>query len=426
MSTKECIARTPYKQSDPQSIMTMLPRVNGLTNNINTFYNSVEPKVNAKGENTMSTNTMNNTTSNTGNNLSISGGYIPRDWLVKEPPAIEFCVNPLIPEGVVTIINGHGGTGKSLLALNMAVHIAFGLPIIGAETNSSKVAYISLEDPENIIRGRIFNIVNELPLNMMHRAGELATKLMIIGRYGAHMAAYGDGSIETAFISYKLFALLKEHDIKCVFVDTRINTLNENDMVFFEQIAKETGCAVVLVHRQPNGYGNEDYAVQGASAITDNARSVLYLEKVTEKDADKFYEDIKTDIIENRLVRVTHTKHNYSTAHPEQYFTISKDCIPIVNFPTILEVNNFDEMGEIFAKLLEWNKKVRKSRPVTKAIIEEYYNTEIQPEGSNYSIADYKNALIFAMSLGCAVEVDPPKVAGKNPKEKYYKLSKLG
>ena len=256
--------------------------------------------------------------------------------------------NPLAPIGAVTIINAHGGTGKSLLALKMAVHIALGLDILDATTNGGKVAYMSLEDPEPVFRERLYKIVNNMPDEVLPRLEELTKKMMFIDRYGKQtmMAGFEAGKVVESGNPCALVAQLKAHDIKCLVTDTfvRTHSLNENDnaqmgalLVLFEKVAKESGCAVILIHHQPKVGSSKDYAARGASAITDNARSVLHLEKVDAKrDVDKFGEEsIRIAVREGRLVRVTHIKHNYSAEHPEQYFEITHDGVPLERFPTI-------------------------------------------------------------------------------------------
>jgi len=233
----------------------------------------------------------------------IGGDYIPPDWLTEEPPALEFCVTPLAPIGAVTIINAHGGTGKSLLALKMVVHIALGIDILDAATNGGKVAYMSLEDPEPIFRERLYKIAKNMPEEVLPRLEELTKKMMFIDRYGKQtiMAGFESGKVIESDKPLALVAQLKAHDIRCLITDTfvRTHSLNENDnaqmgalLVLFEKVAKEAGCAVILIHHQPKVGSSKEYAARGASAITDNARSVIYLEKVDgKKDADKFGEE---------------------------------------------------------------------------------------------------------------------------------------
>ena len=60
----------------------------------------------------------------------------PRAWLVPD----------LIPHRTVTLFSGDGGTGKSLLALQLAVAAATGGWWIGREVTPGSVLYLSAED----------------------------------------------------------------------------------------------------------------------------------------------------------------------------------------------------------------------------------------------------------------------------------------
>ena len=246
--------------------------------------------------------------------LAINGFFLPKEWLTTAPPDYEFCVNPLIPMGAVTLLVGHGGTGKSLLALKMAIHTALGISVLGAKTSGGTVAYLSLEDPETIVWRRIFKIFHGLPEEVRQRADELEAKMLLICRYGilTHIAVNNSGKIEPAQIADDLSALLQWHGIKCIFVDTlvRTHTLPENDnaqmgalLVAFEKIVKKTGCAVVLIHHLPKSSdGKFPAAARGASAITSNARSAMVLKSVDDKEADSFAEEGINSISKSSMI----------------------------------------------------------------------------------------------------------------------------
>ena len=360
----------------------------------------------------------------------ITGKFLPKEWLTEAPPEHEFCVNPLVPVGAVTLLNGHGGVGKSLFALKMAVHIALGLPILGAETNGGNVAYMSIEDPENIVWSRMSKIFIELPEDARQRIDELTAKMMIIDRYGVqtHMAIHETGDIKTAPVACDLSALLKRHDIKCVFVDTliRTHTLKENDngqmgalLAAFEHIAKEAGCGVVLLHHLPKDGDNEAYAARGASAITDNARSALLLKTLKKDEADKLAgENIKAAVMDGRLIEVSHRKHNYSAPHPKRYLEMTADGVLLEVFAS---TDPRSALEQRYSELYRWWATKFNRRPLTKTTIDEQY-AEIRPAGTKYGKETYKKALQVAIDAGCAEEVAPPAGASTNPNAKYYAL----
>lgn len=80
------------------------------------------------------------------------------DVLTNPSPPPEFVWDGYIPRGVVTLLGAHGGTGKSTIALMLAVCVALGRPLFGAEVEPCKVLLVSLEDSGSIARHRLAHI----------------------------------------------------------------------------------------------------------------------------------------------------------------------------------------------------------------------------------------------------------------------------
>lgn len=72
------------------------------------------------------------------------------------PPA--FIVKDWMPEGEVTLLSGHGGSGKSAIALYFSVCIALGRPAFGIETQRRRVLFLYLEDGREILHWRLARI----------------------------------------------------------------------------------------------------------------------------------------------------------------------------------------------------------------------------------------------------------------------------
>ncbi len=72
---------------------------------------------------------------------------------------VRYAVNPLMPRRHVTLLGGHGGIGKSSLALAISAHVACGLPFAGQEVEQSPVLFVSLEDEASIVRLRLRSII---------------------------------------------------------------------------------------------------------------------------------------------------------------------------------------------------------------------------------------------------------------------------
>lgn len=72
-----------------------------------------------------------------------------------EPVPHPFIAWPILPALVLTLLAGHGGAGKSILALILAVHTACGKAWGGIEFTMRRVVYVSLEDAGDLVRYRL-------------------------------------------------------------------------------------------------------------------------------------------------------------------------------------------------------------------------------------------------------------------------------
>lgn len=70
-----------------------------------------------------------------------------------EPPA--FVIRDLLPAGEVTLLAGHGGSGKSTVALICAICIAAGVAFFGIPCERRRVLFVSFEDGESVLHWRL-------------------------------------------------------------------------------------------------------------------------------------------------------------------------------------------------------------------------------------------------------------------------------
>jgi RecA-family ATPase len=80
---------------------------------------------------------------------------VPMDWVI----------GTMIPANTVTLLSGDGGTGKSLLALNLAISVATGglLPWLGFKPQKGPALYVGAEDDQNEMHRRINNMIWNRP-----------------------------------------------------------------------------------------------------------------------------------------------------------------------------------------------------------------------------------------------------------------------
>lgn len=86
------------------------------------------------------------------------------DVMTNMAAPVRYIIDPIIPRGEVTLLGAHGGSGKTILALTLALHAACGRRWGPFESITSNVAYFSLEDPLRRIRSRLRRIIETYSL----------------------------------------------------------------------------------------------------------------------------------------------------------------------------------------------------------------------------------------------------------------------
>ena len=206
----------------------------------------------------------------------------PREWHVPD----------LIPSQTVTLFYGDGGTGKSLLSLQLAVATVLGRPWIGQECRSGKVMYLSAEDDVDELHRRLADVTKAVGA----RLADLAD-LILMPRAGedAILATLDPGSnvmVETPLFT-ALDAAIEMHKPAIVILDTLadLHSGNENDRTharqvigIFRGLAIRHGCAVlVLAHPSLAGMASKSGS-SGSTGWNNSVRSRLYLTRVIADD----------------------------------------------------------------------------------------------------------------------------------------------
>jgi len=94
--------------------------------------------------------------------------------LAKQQPEPPRLIMPgWLPEGYATLLAGHGGVGKSAIALHLAVCLALGRPFWGIGCEQRNVLYLSCEDREQILHWRLSRICDYEGIDIADLAGNL-------------------------------------------------------------------------------------------------------------------------------------------------------------------------------------------------------------------------------------------------------------
>jgi len=207
-----------------------------------------------------------------------------------EAEAIEWLWHPYVPLGEVTVLAGDGGVGKSMIALSIAATLSIGLtPFTLAECAPCHVLFVTAED--------------DAARTLKPRASHYE-----LDETRIHVLDCGLGMSADKWIE-KVTAACKEFGAKLVVIDPLqafsdgrdLNKLHEARaaMATFHRLARETGCAVLIISHFNKGTGGKaQYRVNGSADIVNAARSAL-IAGVVERDGD----EIKV---------MAHVKSNYA------------------------------------------------------------------------------------------------------------------
>ncbi len=97
-------------------------------------------------------------------------------WIDQTPPKVAFAVADLLPLGVVSVLGGDGGAGKSQLLQSVASCVALGAACLGRATHFGRAVYLSAEDPDAVLHSRQQRIAAEMQVGMKDFSGRLFCK----------------------------------------------------------------------------------------------------------------------------------------------------------------------------------------------------------------------------------------------------------
>ena len=206
-------------------------------------------------------------------------------------PARRWLVDGLIPSGTVSLLGGDGGTGKSLVALQLAVAVATGGAWLGLPVTSGRAIYISAEDDHDELHRRLSDItcaegvtLADLDnLTVRSLAGEDAL-LAALDRSG--------GVLHASALYHEADTRIRDESPALVVFDTLADLFpgNENDRAQARQfiglmrgLAIRHECAVVLLAHPSLSGLNSGSGTSGSTGWNNSVRSRLYLTRVIQE-----------------------------------------------------------------------------------------------------------------------------------------------
>lgn len=212
-------------------------------------------------------------------------------------PARQWLVDGLVPMKTVTLFGGDGGTGKSLLALMLAVSAATGRAWLNMGVPKGRALFLSAEDDDDELHIRLDTIRRQMRLEWSDLAG--LTIRSLAGEDALLAVETKIALMQTALFD-EIEARAKDEQPSLIVLDTLADMFpaNENDRAAVRQfisilrgLALRQKCAVILLSHPSLSGLNSGTGTSGSTAWNNSVRSRLYLERIVqdgyEPDPDK-------------------------------------------------------------------------------------------------------------------------------------------
>jgi KaiC/GvpD/RAD55 family RecA-like ATPase len=259
----------------------------------------------------------------TGNKLDF---FTAKDLIGTEPPDREWVFKRLLPKKIVAALIAAGGTGKSFMAIHMAVASASGGMFLDEFISEKpiKVVYISGEDDQNELHRRLRSAVKSFSNSYKDLVKQNLSFIDFSSSFElfTNKLSYGETNItETPAKLIKLIQDKLGNEVGLIIIDpvSRFRGGEENsapDTTRFVQtiqlLSEQLNSTVLLVHHvnknaRANGTGQNN--ARGSSALVDGVRLVMELNALSDKEMkDQFNITPGT----KELLSLSVVKSNYS------------------------------------------------------------------------------------------------------------------
>lgn len=242
---------------------------------------------------------------------------LPRKWVIDD----------FLPRNIVAALIAAGGSGKSYLAMNLAISVASGGILFNKfmPSKEGKVVFISGEDDIAELQRRLHWSTNSLPKHVVERIGKNINFIDLADTFKTFTEKDRTGEVHMTSLVSDLINSIKESvgsEVDLIIVDpvSRFRGGEENlaaDTTRFVQALQmfttELNATVLCLHHvnkgaKSNGTGQNN--ARGSSALVDGVRLVMELNQLSEDEVKKLYGDtqVKLNILNLHCVKTNYTK----------------------------------------------------------------------------------------------------------------------
>lgn len=217
----------------------------------------------------------------------------PADWHGKPVPERQWFIEGLIPSRTVTILNGDGGVGKSLLALQIGAAASLGVDTVGLSPAHGGVIYLGAEDEADEFHRRLADIV----ASHNRTLADLSDfRLVPMADRDALLAVpNGSGVMQPTQAWLSLRTIVARYTPKLLILDTSADLYGGDEIkraqvrgfvAMLRSVAMEFDCAVLLLSHPSLTGMQSGSGSSGSTAWNNSVRSRLYLTRPTGDDTD--------------------------------------------------------------------------------------------------------------------------------------------
>lgn len=210
----------------------------------------------------------------------------------------------LLPLRQVVLFGGDGGTGKSLVALQLALACSSVLPYwLGMQVKTGPVIYLSAEDDEDEIHKRIEEICEAEGADLELVRGNLSIICMASEEMSAVLATErAKGVLAPTALYQWLDVLMQDRSPMLLILDNQADVYgaNENDRTLVKQfvnllrrLAIKHDCLILLLGHPSQSGRSSGTGESGSTGWNNSVRVRLYLHRVTNENGHEPDEDVR-------------------------------------------------------------------------------------------------------------------------------------